>query len=218
MNRRRFERLCAVLDRRQADLTVLLDNVHKPHNVSAIRRSCDAVGCLEAHAWRREGATRGHHHTSGGTLQWLPIVTHANVDDAIAALRGRGMRLIAAHFSDKAVDFREEDYTGPVAIVLGAELDGVSPAAVTAADAHVTIPMLGMAASLNVSVAAALILYEAQRQRVAAGRYDDPAPIPDRDRRLFEWTWPKLARLCRARGVPYPPLTENGELAGPVPR
>jgi tRNA (guanosine-2'-O-)-methyltransferase len=83
----------------------------------------------------------------------------------------------------------------------------------------VIIPMSGMGTSLNVSVAAALLLFEAQRQRLAAGFYDRPRLDPETYRTmLFEWAFPKLAALCRKRGFPYPPLDEDGEILGPLPR
>jgi tRNA (guanosine-2'-O-)-methyltransferase len=103
--------------------------------------------------------------------------------------------------------------------MLGNELDGLTDAALDAADTVVRIPMLGAVASLNVSVAAALILYEAQRQRLEAGAYDESRLDRDVARRtLFEWAYPRIARLCRRRGVPYPELGPDGELLGEVPR
>jgi tRNA (guanosine-2'-O-)-methyltransferase len=107
------------------------------------------------------------------------------------------------------------DYTAKVAIVLGAELRGLSPPALEGADATIAIPMSGMVASLNVSVAAALILYEAQRQRAAAGLYErsrlDAKEYADR---LFEWAYPQIAARCRRLRRDYPPLSEHGELLG----
>ncbi len=99
----------------------------------------------------------------------------------------------------------------PTTIVLGAEKDGVSPQAIAAADLHVAVPMGGMVESLNVSVAAALILFEAQRQRAAAGLYARCRLGAERyAQTLFEWAHPRLARFYRARGLPYPPLAEDG--------
>lgn len=202
-----------VLDRRQPDLTVLLDNVHKPHNLSAILRSCDAVGVYEAHAvWPGERVAT-HHLTSGGSRKWIGVATHPSVEAGCAALRELGMRVLAAHPSPESVDYRDVDYTAPSALLLGAELAGVSAAGLEQADVHVNIPMLGMVGSLNVSVAAAAILLEAQRQRLRAGLYDvcrlDPAR---RERTLFEWAHPHVARHCRRAGRPYPALDEEGEL------
>jgi tRNA (guanosine-2'-O-)-methyltransferase len=122
------------------------------------------------------------------------------------------MRVYAAHFSPQAVDFRDVDYTAPTVVLMGAELWGVSDAGADAADGHISVPMAGLVASLNVSVAAAVILFEAQRQREAAGFYDQPQLDPERYRRLlFEWLHPRLAARCRELGEAYPALDADGD-------
>lgn len=211
----RFHRLRSVLERRQPDLTVLMEQVNKPHNFSAILRSCDAVGVLEAHAVPPEGGLPLSRDTSAGTARWIPVHRHPDPATAIAALRGRGFRLLAAHPGPEARDYRDEDFTGPTALVLGAELHGLGEATLERVDGCITIPMRGMVRSLNVSVAAALLLYEAHRQRDEAGMYDRSRLPPDRFRRiLFEWAWPTLARRFREKGAPYPELGKDGEIVG----
>ncbi len=217
MTPQRFRRLRAALDRRQPDLTVLLDNVHKPHNLSAIVRTCDAVGCLEAHAVWPEPRLALHHLTAGGSARWVRVRRHASLAEALAALRGQGLRVLAAHRSPRARDFRELDYTVPVAFLLGAELEGLSGAALAAADGEVAIPIHGLVESLNVSVAAAVLLFEAERQRRRAGLYRRPRLDPERYQRLlFEWAHPRIAEYCRRRALPYPELDEDGEIRGPL--
>jgi tRNA (guanosine-2'-O-)-methyltransferase len=209
----RFRRLRAALERRQPDLTVLMDGVHKSHNFSAILRSCDAVGVLEAHVVAPEGAVAVHHAASAGTKKWIAVRGHADVAEAAAHLHARGFRLLAAHPSAHALDYRSVDYTLPTALVLGAELHGLSGAALSMADAHITIPMVGLVHSLNVSVASALVLFEAYRQRSAAGMYERSRMSPeDFSRRLFEWAHPTLARRRREAGRPYPALGPDGEV------
>ena len=103
------------------------------------------------------------------------------------------------------------DFTGPTAIVVGAEMDGVMPGTVDKADGTLIVPMLGMVQSLNVSVATALILFEAQRQRQVAGLYDTPRLDGETRRRLeFEWAHPRVAPLYSCKGEPYPELDEEG--------
>ncbi len=219
MKRRRFERLREVLERRQPDLTVLLENVHKPHNFSAVLRTCDAVGVFEAHAVAPEGTLSTHHMIAGGSKRWLRVRVHREMVAAAAELRGRGFRLLAAHPSPEADDYRKPDYTRPTAILFGQEKEGLTEESLALADERVRIPMQGMVASLNVSVAAALILFEAQRQRLAAGLYESSRLDPELlDRTLFEWAYPRLARLCRKRGVAYPRLSPTGEPLDPLPR
>ena len=213
MRSRRYRRLRSVLERRQPDLTVLMEQVHKPHNLSAILRNCDAAGVLEAHAVPPRGGLEVHHDTSGGTKKWIHVHRHEDVDAAVADLHAQGLTVLAAHPGEGAVDFRTVDFTRPTCLMMGAELHGVSDRGLELADGTVVIPMEGMVRSLNVSVATALLLYEAHRQRTAAGLYQESRLEPDRFRRiLFEWCHPELARRCRDLGRSYPALGPEGEL------
>ena len=219
MTPRRFARLKAVLAARQPDLTVLMDNVNKTHNFSAILRSCDAVGVAEAHAVWPDLRLRPHHMTSGGAGKWVTVHTHRDVGQAIEHLRERDFRVVAAHVGAQAVDFRELDLTRPTALVLGAELQGVSEAARARATLSTFIPMQGMVKSLNVSVAAATLLFEAQRQRLAAGMYSrSRMDSATSERLLFRWAHPRIAEYCDRNRLRYPRLDEDGELAEPLPR
>lgn len=178
----RIEQIAAC---RQPDLSVFMERVHKPHNVAAVLRTCDAVGIMRAHAVPAEGGIPKLNHTSGGAQRWVELVRHRDTASGLNELRKTGFRLYAAHFSDQAVDFRQPDYTQPSVMVMGTEKFGVSDEALAMIDQEIVIPMHGMAQSLNVSVATALILYEAQRQRQAAGMYQ-PRP-------LTEEPWKSLA-------------------------
>jgi tRNA (guanosine-2'-O-)-methyltransferase len=219
MTPKRYQKLKRVLDCRQPDLTVLLDNVHKPHNFSAILRSCDAVGVLQAHAVWGDPTLRPNHLTSGGTSKWVGIRTHPDIDSAAAALRAQGFQLIAAHPGNEARDYRDLDYTRATALILGAELQGLGEAALACADAHVCVPMMGMVESLNVSVAAATILFEAQRQRSNADLYaKSRLERSVYERTLFEWAHPMVASYCRRCSLDYPKLDEDGDIVGPLPR
>lgn len=213
MTPERFNKLKEVLGRRQPDLTVLAADVHKPHNISAIVRTCDAVGIHCVHAVSPRGEFRHHRMASGGSRHWVGLELHPSLSDAVATLNGAGWRLVAAHPAESARDFREIDYTLKTAIVLGSELEGLDQEAIDAADDTITIPMAGMVESLNVSVAAALILYEAQRQRSDAGMYDaSRLDAEEFDRTLFEWAYPEIAGRLQHHGQSYPPLSDEGEL------
>jgi tRNA (guanosine-2'-O-)-methyltransferase len=213
MTPERFRRLSAALARRQPDLTILMDLVHKSHNFSAILRSCDAVGVLEAHVVATEDAVAIQHALSAGSKKWVGVQKHPSVGDAVARLRERGFTIVAAHPSADAIDYRDVDYTKPTALTFGAELHGLSPEALALADTHVTIPMVGLVHSLNVSVAAGLLLFEASRQRSDAGMYErSRLPAPEFAARLFEWTYPTLARQCRESGRAYHALGPDGEI------
>jgi tRNA (guanosine-2'-O-)-methyltransferase len=214
MTPERFAKLQYALDRRQPDLTVLMDSVNKSHNFSAIIRTADAVGIQRLHAISADDVLRRHHMIAGGTKHWVGVTLHRTARAAVTALRAEGWRLVAAHLGEKTRDYRDVDYTAKVAIMVGAELVGLNDAAVAAADDHIAIPMHGLGTSLNVSVAVGVILHEAERQRLAAGFYArSRLTSEERTRTLFEWSYPDIAERCRKHGRPYPPLTADGMLA-----
>ena len=218
---RRFERLQAVLNRRMADLTVLLEHVEKPHNLSAILRSCDAVGVLEAHAVCLEGRLPTFNSTAQGSQKWVPLHRHTSSVAALATLRRQGFRIYGTHLSAEAVDYRSCDFTGPTAFVLGAEKWGLSADCAARVDQAILIPMRGMVQSLNVSVATATLLFEALRQRQAAGRVPSAGEgvPPERYRALlFEWAYPEVAAWCRREGRSYPELDGEGAIREALPR
>jgi tRNA (guanosine-2'-O-)-methyltransferase len=218
---RRFERLKAVLNRRMANLSVLLEQVEKPHNLSAILRTCDAVGVLEAHAVCHGGRLPTFNSTAQGSQKWVPLRVHASVAEAVAVLKAQGFRLYGTHLGVQAVDYRTCDFTGPTAFVLGAEKWGLSEEASDLVDQAVFIPMRGMVQSLNVSVAAATLMFEALRQRQAGGlvpEVGEGVPAERYGDLLFEWAYPEVAQWCRDQGRPYPPLDGEGEITEPLPR
>jgi len=215
MQQTRYQRIEDVLSRRQTDLTVCLEDVHKHHNLSAIVRSADAVGCHHVHAVWPEKQKWLTNNTSGGSKNWLETHLHRNIDDAVVAMRERNpeIQILATHLSEDAVDFREVDYTKPTAIIVGQEKTGISEKALEYADQNIIIPMQGMVQSLNVSVAAALILFEAQRQRELAGLYNrDMLSAEVKHPLYFEGCHPIIARQCKQIKLPYPALDENGEI------
>jgi len=205
-----------MLRRRQTGLTVVMDNVNKSHNLSAIIRSCDAAGIHEVHAvsYRKHIFTR--HNAAAGSSKWVSINLYRDIGSVYSRLRQEGMQILAAASTAASADFREIDYTVPTAVVLGAEWDGISAEAVQGADRCIVVPMFGMVESLNVSVAGALIVFEAQRQRLLAGMYDRPSlPETEIERLLFEYTYPRLGEHLRSKGIGYPPLDEEGRPVSP---
>ncbi len=172
----RRERIERVLERRQPTLTVVFENVHDPHNISAVIRSCDAVGVAEAHgiySGRQVFPELGE-KSSGSARKWVDVHLHQSVDACYAALRSRGFQIYTTHMSSDAVSLHDLDLTQPVALVFGNEKEGVTPEAREKADGNFLIPQVGMIQSLNISVACAVSLYEALRQRQHAGMYESP--------------------------------------------
>ncbi len=204
-----------------ADLTVLLEHVEKPHNLSAILRSCDAVGALEAHIVSLQGRPRTFNSTAQGSQKWVPLNDHPTIETAIGSLKDRGFRVYGTHLGVEAKDYRDCDFTGPTAFVLGAEKWGLTDRARDLMDEALFIPMRGMVQSLNVSVATATLLFEALRQRQAAGTAPSQGEGLSADhytKLLFEWSYPQVAAWCREQGRPYPELNADGELLEDLPR
>ncbi len=204
---------------RQPDLTVLLEGVNKPHNLAAIMRSCDAVALFEINAVAEKGALRRRPKASAGSRRWIKTRLHQNTADAFEGLCQSGHRIVIAHPRPDSIAFTEYDYTQPTAIVFGTELHGLSQYASDNADVAIHIPMLGMCESLNVSVSAALILYEAKRQRLAAGMYQQRRlDQKTYEKTLFEWAWPQIAHYCRVKKIAYPAFDlETGDILETIP-
>jgi tRNA (guanosine-2'-O-)-methyltransferase len=212
MSPERYARIRHFLSLRQPSLTVCLEQLHKPHNVSAIVRSCDAVGVHEVHAvWDQKPQIRKD--TAMGSENWVYTKEHSCIEDAVGHLKSHNMQVLVTNLSDVAVDFREIDYTQPTAIILGQEKHGATQEAIAAADQDIIIPMVGMVQSLNVSVAAALILYEAQRQRQLAGMYNTQQLTEQTCQKiLFEGGFPRLREICDRKGLPYPSIDNKGHI------
>jgi tRNA (guanosine-2'-O-)-methyltransferase len=176
------------------------------------------VGIPEMHMVQPAIGRLVYHNTAGGSGRFTGTVVHPDIQSGIATLRQQGFKLVAAHWSDRAINYREMDYTQPFALVMGAEKEGLSDYAAEHTDEHLTIPIIGMVESYNVSVAAAIILQEAMHQRQQAGLYDnkslnedDPA-VKDI---LFRWMHPKMVRYCEKHKLPFPKLDEDGDIIPP---
>ena len=204
-----------------ADLTVLLEHVEKPHNLSAILRSCDAVGALEAHIVSLQGRPRTFNSTAQGSQKWVALNDHPDIETAISNLKNKGFQFYGTHLGVEAKDYRDCDFKGPTAFVLGSEKWGLTDRARDLMDEALFIPMRGMVQSLNVSVATATLLFEALRQRQVAGTAPSQGEGLSADhyrQLLFEWSYPQVAAWCQEQGRPYPELNEEGELLEELPR
>lgn len=216
MTPERISRLKSALAKRQPDLTVLTDFVHKGRNLSAILRNCDAVGIDQLHCVVPDKEYRAFRGTAMGSHQWVGVQRHSTIKQAIEHAQSQGMQVVAAHVNERTKHYRDIDYTKPTAILMGAEKQGVSQTAIEMADHLVKIPMAGMVESYNVSVASGILLEEARYQREKAGLYDQQrlsdAEFEDR---YFRWAYPKLAAFCIEKGIAFPPVDEEGHLDNP---
>ena len=174
LNEKRKARIDEILRCKQPDLQIFLDDVHSSQNNSAILRSADAVGVLSLYYSCRDDLDVKIHKTiTQGAHRWVgrERVDYDQRVDLIKSKRAEGMQVIVTALDDHAVSFREVDFTKPTLLVVGNEKEGVSQEVIALADQTIIIPMMGMVQSLNVSVATAITLYEAQRQREEAGMY-----------------------------------------------
>ncbi|MFZ9760857.1 MAG: TrmH family RNA methyltransferase [Candidatus Kapaibacteriota bacterium] len=176
LNEERAGKIYACVSRRQPTLSVVLENVHDPHNVSAVLRSCDAVGVLDIHLVYHSGQTFPElgEKSSASARKWVLTRKHQSIDACYEHLRSEGKRILTTGMSKEAVSLYSVDFTQPLAIVFGNEHAGVSDEAIEKADGNMLIPQVGMIQSLNISVACAVTLYEAFRQRMHHGMYENP--------------------------------------------
>ncbi len=201
MTPHREQKIAEVLIKRQLDITVGLENVHDPHNISAVLRSCDAVGVQDVHVLN-EHAPRPRkfgRKTSSGSVRWTDINYFRESDNFLNAIRGRYQKIYALSSEFSAKSIYDIDLTGSVALLFGNEKDGLSRKMLEAADETIIIPMTGMTASLNISVACAVTLYEAYRQRHAKGMYDRTQLLPEQMNIYKNWMLREL-RQVRAMG------------------
>ena len=173
MTPERYTRLASVLNKRQPHLTVVLENVFDPHNISAVMRTCDAVGIQDIYILntkipphKRWGAK-----SSSSAAKWLSIHQFTNAEECFTALRAKFKKIYTTHLSTDAVGLHELNLTESVALVFGNEHSGVSEEIIAMADGNFIIPQVGIIKSLNISVACAVTLYEAFRQKTNAGHY-----------------------------------------------
>jgi tRNA (guanosine-2'-O-)-methyltransferase len=176
MTPERFNRLTSVLNKRQPDLTVVLENVFDPHNVSAVMRTCDAVGIQDVYILnnRIPPHKKWGYRSSSTAAEWLTIHQFTNVDECFAELRKRYKKIYATHLDANATTLHQISLTESVALVFGNETFGVSEEITKLVDGTFIIPQVGIIKSLNISVACAVTLYEAFRQKQMAGHYDAP--------------------------------------------
>jgi tRNA (guanosine-2'-O-)-methyltransferase len=161
-----------VISNRQPMLTVVMENIHDPHNISAILRTCDAVGILDVYVINNTAPKpKFGRRSSASARKWVNACFFKDVESCYTELKDRGFKIWATHLSSDAVSLYELPLAEPAALVFGNEHAGVSEEARAGADGNFLIPMMGMIQSLNVSVACAVTLYEALRQRQNAGLY-----------------------------------------------
>lgn len=174
MTPERRTKLMNVLSKRQPDLTVVLENVFDPHNISAVMRTCDAVGVQEIYILnnRIPRHKKWGARSSSSAAKWLTVHQFSDAQECFTELRKKYKKVYTTHLSSDAVSLHALNLTEPVALVFGNEHSGVSDEIRAMADGNFIIPQVGIIRSLNISVACAVTLYEAYRQKAIAGHYE----------------------------------------------
>lgn len=206
MTPQRTEKLLNVLNKRQSNLTVVMENVFDPHNISAVLRTCDAVGIQDIYILTTKipRHKKWGYRSSSSAVKWLTIHEFDNLEVCVTELRKNFKKILTTHLSTGAVDLYEIDFTESVALVFGNEHEGVSEEFRNLADGNFIIPQMGIIQSLNISVACAISIYEALRQKTNAGHYENSNLSPEKMGSLlsqwgFEEDTPEIYRSSKLK-------------------
>lgn len=186
MTPQRAEKFLNVIRKKQKTLTVIMENVDDPHNISAVLRSCDAIGIIEVYIITTGPPKKMGKKSSASASKWLSLHHFDSVDACYTAVRKKYDKILTTHLGTKSVSIHKVDFTESVALVFGNEHAGVSQEALDKSDGNFIIPQYGLIQSLNISVACAVTLYEALRQRTAANMYEEPQLTEEEQTALFE--------------------------------
>ena len=185
----RIKKFRSILKNRQLDLKVILENIHDPHNVNAIYRSCEAVGVMDVILlYMKEEFPEIKFNSSGSACKWIDLHKFSNPKDIIPKLREDGYQIYSLVLDPNSTTIYDVDWNKPSAIIIGNEHSGVSKDSQKLSTQNLYIPMRGVVESLNVSVATAVTLYEASRQRKLSGKYpNDNIDNKWLEEKLYKW-------------------------------
>jgi len=191
MTPEREEKLKKVIATKQSNLTIIMENIDDPHNIAACLRSCDAVGVKEVYILdsNKYTAERLGKKSSASATKWLDIHKFTDINECFATVRAKYDKIYSTHLSTTSKSLHDLDLAASVALVFGNEKDGVTEDALDRSDGNFIIPQYGLIQSLNISVACAVSLYEALRQRTNAGMYENGPMNADEQSDLFaDWS------------------------------
>lgn len=212
-------RIEAVLSRRTRHLTVVLENVYQPHNAGAVIRTCDCFGIQDLHVIEAGNAFSPGADVTAGSAKWVSVHRHrfpgggeGGTPACLEGLRQSGYRLVALTLRTPGMPIYDLPLDRPLALCIGTEEDGLSDAAHDLADDFAHVPMAGFTQSLNLSVTAAIVLYEL-RNRLDRSAVDWRLKDPERLALTLEWYAEIVPRsgdhlramLNAAQGGPAPP-------------
>jgi len=183
----RLDRLKEVLANRIVSVTLVLENLHKDFNISAILRTCESFGIQEVHVVPQPGDGKVFRTITQGCHKWLTIHRHEDVSTCLEMLKKEGYRILAGAFSDDALPLDGADFSGRVALVFSNELEGANPDVLEQVDGFFVIPMSGFSQSLNVSVAAGIVIHHVLKYKLESGEELERIPNDVAERILEDW-------------------------------
>lgn len=192
MKEEREKKFRTVIQKRQPNLTVVLENVHDQHNTGAVMRTCDSVGIMEVFVLQTNpdlqlSQIKLGKRTSAGARKWVDVHLYHDIDACFEHLRSKYDHIYATHLGENSKSLYDLDLTQSTALLFGNEHYGVSKAALERCDGNFIIPQMGFVQSLNISVACAVSLYEAMRQRNEKGFYTENPPLcPQQQEILYQ--------------------------------
>jgi tRNA (guanosine-2'-O-)-methyltransferase len=187
ISEKRLAKIKELVRRRQRDMTLILENVHDPHNLGAIIRTCEAVGMKEVFILYTVETTNEEwyvgRNAASGVKKWLDLHFYTELDACVNHVKEKYKTIATTHLYKPTTSAYDYDYTAPFALVFGNEHAGVTEEMYAVSNQNIAIPIMGMAESLNVSASASVILFEAMRQRIHSGQYDRPFDVHHADMR-----------------------------------
>lgn len=191
MTEERLSKILSVAGNRQRDLGIVLNNVHDPHNLGAVLRTCDSVGIPEVYVLYNEEGVGDENLLLGkkaaaSARKWVDVYLYKDTAKCFSDVRKKYSRIMGTHLSSSAVSLYDLDFTGSMALVFGNEHSGISDEVLKYLDGNFIIPQVGMVQSLNISVSVAISLYEAYRQRERSGKYNNADTVDEQSLQLIE--------------------------------
>jgi tRNA (guanosine-2'-O-)-methyltransferase len=186
----RHNRLTSVLNHRQPDLTIVLENVFDPHNVSAVMRTCDAVGIQDVYILnnRIPPHKKWGYKSSSTATEWLTVHQFTDAESCFDEIRRKYQKVFTSHLGENSEGVYKLDLTESTALVFGNETFGVSDEIRKYSDGDFIIPQVGIIKSLNISVACAVTLYEAFRQKKEKGHYEQ-SRMEENEKKVIKKKW-----------------------------
>lgn len=191
MTEERLNKILSVACKRQTDLTIVLNNVHDPHNLGAVLRTCDSVGIPEIYVLYNDERLSDENlmlgkNAAASARKWVDVYLYKDAEKCFNDIRKKYNKVLGTHLSSSSVSLYDIDLTSSVALVFGNEHSGISDEVLQYLDGNYIIPQVGMVQSLNISVSVAISLYEVYRQRELSGKYDESTGLDYESEKLFE--------------------------------